>query len=53
MGHADPSMADHYRERISDERLLAVTTHVHRWLFGESTTAPSNSSATPAEDRVE
>ena len=23
-----------YRERISDERLKAVTDHVHQWLFG-------------------
>jgi integrase len=53
MGHADPSMADHYRERISDERLLAVTAHVYRWLLGSPKAAPSNSSATPAENRVE
>ena len=33
MGHADASMAAHYRERISDERLQAVVDHVHRWLF--------------------
>jgi integrase len=35
MGHADPSMAAQYRERISDERLKAVTDHIHGWLFGE------------------
>jgi len=23
-----------YRERISDERLIAVTDTVHQWLFG-------------------
>jgi hypothetical protein len=34
MGHADPSMAGHYRERISDERLQAVADHVRGWLFG-------------------
>ena len=34
MGHADSSMASVYRERISDERLRAVTDVVHRWLFG-------------------
>ena len=34
MGHADPSMGAHYRERISDERLRAVTNHVRQWLFG-------------------
>ncbi len=33
MGHADSTMADHYRVRISDDRLRAVTDHVRRWLF--------------------
>ena len=33
MGHTDDSMAAVYRERISDERLLAVVDCVHRWLF--------------------
>jgi integrase len=33
MGHADDSMAGHYRERISDARLAAVADHVHAWLF--------------------
>jgi integrase len=33
MGHVDPSMAGVYRERISDERLRAVTEHVRGWLF--------------------
>jgi integrase len=33
MGHSDPSMAAHYRERIDDDRLKAVTDHVHRWLW--------------------
>ena len=36
MGHARDDMASLYRERISDERLQAVTDHVHDWLFGES-----------------
>jgi integrase len=35
MGHVDSSMAGVYRERIDDERLLAVVEHVHVWLFGE------------------
>lgn len=34
MGHTDPSMAGHYRERIDDSRLRAVTEHVRTWLFG-------------------
>jgi integrase len=34
MGHTDPTMAAHYRERIDDSRLRAVTDHVHSWLFG-------------------
>jgi len=34
MGHDDGSMASVYRERISDERLLAVAEHVRQWLFG-------------------
>jgi integrase len=42
MGHADPSMAGHYHERISDERLRAVTDHVHAWLFGASTKLETN-----------
>jgi integrase len=33
MGHVDSSMAGAYRERISDERLIAVTDTVHQWLF--------------------
>jgi integrase len=33
MGHADESMANVYRERISDERLRAVCAHVRGWLF--------------------
>ena len=33
MGHARDDMASVYRERISDERLKAVSDHVRRWLF--------------------
>src|SRR5262249_5702415 len=33
MGHADDGMAGHYRERISDDRLRAVSDYVRRWLF--------------------
>jgi len=34
MGHTDPSMGGHYRERIEDSRLWAVADHVREWLFG-------------------
>jgi len=33
MGHARDDMASVYREKIEDDRLLAVTKHVHKWLF--------------------
>jgi integrase len=35
MGHIDGTMAAAYRERISDERLMAVSNHVRAWLFGK------------------
>ena len=35
MGHDRGDMASVYRERISDERLIAVTNHVREWLFGD------------------
>lgn len=34
MGHESPHMSSVYRERISDERLRAVTDYVRAWLFG-------------------
>jgi len=34
MGHAHDDMASVYRERIGDDRLIAVSNHVHVWLFG-------------------
>jgi integrase len=34
MGHDDGSMANVYRERIGDDRLMAVAEHVRTWLFG-------------------
>jgi integrase len=42
MGHAPAAddMASVYRERISDERLKAVTDHVRTWLFGEDSEKP-------------
>jgi integrase len=36
MGHNDPSMGGHDRERVEDGRLRAVVEHVRRWLFGET-----------------
>jgi hypothetical protein len=36
MGHTDPSMGGHYRERIEDRRLRAVAEHVRQWLFGQA-----------------
>jgi integrase len=40
MGHAasGSDMSARYRERVDDERLLAVTEHVRKWLFGGSET---------------
>lgn len=49
MGHADLSMAGVYRELIDDDRLEAVTTHVHIWLYGKGagkkTTQPAKRKA--------
>lgn len=36
MGHVRDDMASVYRERISDERLRAVTDHVRAWLWPEA-----------------
>lgn len=33
MGHSTGHISEVYRQRISDERLRAVTDYVHRWLF--------------------
>ncbi|WP_197440207.1 tyrosine-type recombinase/integrase [Polystyrenella longa] len=33
MGHVDNSMSARYRERIGDDRLIAVSNHVRKWLF--------------------
>ena len=50
MGHSDPSMGGHYRERIDDSRLQAVAEHVRQWLFGatpEDGTSEGAESTTP------
>ena len=46
MGHAPASndMAAKYRERISDERLVAVTDFVRDWLFGPGKKTRKNTS---------
>jgi hypothetical protein len=33
MGHVDHTMGGRYRERIDNERLVAVSNHVRAWLF--------------------
>jgi len=54
MGHSDPSMGAHYRERIDDSRLQAVAEHVRQWLFGKgsdggTTDETDNDAADPIE----
>lgn len=36
MGHADQSMSAAYRERVEDDRLEYIATHVRNWLYGEA-----------------
>ena len=36
MGHVTPGMGTTYRDSVDDERLRAVTDHVHAWLFPEA-----------------
>jgi integrase len=51
MGHADASMAGVYRERIDDDRLVAVTEHVHNWLFGTKKVQPHAAKRTAASKK--
>jgi integrase len=51
MGHARDDMASVYRERISDERLVAVTTYVHYWLFGKSEATTESGAPSREEGR--
>ncbi len=56
MGHAPAAgdMSAVYRQRISDERLKAVTDYVHRWLFGSDPVArnPAESDGNDADTSV-
>jgi integrase len=36
MGHESPHMSSVYREKISDERLKAVSDYVNKWLFAKA-----------------
>lgn len=36
MGHTEGSMSEEYNEGIDDDRLKAVTDHIHKWLFTEN-----------------
>jgi integrase len=45
MGHARDDMASVYRERISDERLKAVSDHVRKWAFAMTKPKPIQPSA--------
>ena len=49
MGHTDPSMGGHYRERIEDSRLQAVAEHVRRGCSARplTTARPANRTARP------
>src|SRR5205823_1983301 len=50
MGHTDPSMGGHYRERVEDDRLRAVAEHVRAWLFGKGPDADGSGSDDDASE---
>ena len=52
MGHADDSMAAIYREDVFDERLKAVTDHVHNWLFPPKKKAEKTTKERTAKKRA-
>jgi hypothetical protein len=52
MGHADPSMGGHYRERVDDDRLLAVAQHVWQWLFGVGSSSPRTAEKETEQPKV-
>jgi integrase len=51
MGHSDPSMGGHYRERIDDSRLRAVAEYVRAWLFGQAPNRTTGDSTGPGISR--
>jgi integrase len=51
MGHARDDMASVYRERISDDRLMAVSDHVRKWLFKDTSRESSPSASGELQDQ--
>lgn len=49
MGHSDGSMGANYRQRISDERLIAVVETVRKWLFKPEAITDSGTGNSPKE----
>jgi integrase len=53
MGHVAQGMSAAYRERISDDRLRRVATHVRSWLFGDEPDDTTGSDGLPIENAAE
>jgi integrase len=49
MGHLRTDMGTNYTHNISDDRLQAVSQHVHDWLFGTPTACKPPADSLPAE----